>query len=64
MTARIGSPPRAGAPYVVQGLLRELDGRKTRTASAMFDGSGRLVAQAEQLWIAVDASVVAQLQAG
>ena len=64
MTARVESPPQAGAPYVVQGLLRALDGRKTWTASAMFDDTGRLVAQAEQLWIAVDASVVAQLQAG
>lgn len=64
MCARVGSPPQAGAAYVVQGLLREIDGRKTWTASAMFDEGGQLVAQAEQLWIAVDATVVAQLQAG
>lgn len=64
MTAQVESPPRAGAPYVVQGLLRGMDGRKTWTASAMFDENGRLVAQAEQLWIAVDAAVVAELQRG
>jgi hypothetical protein len=64
MTARVESPPQAGTPYVAHGLLREVDGRKTWTASALFDADGRLVAQAEQLWIAVDAAVVARLQSG
>lgn len=64
MCARVESPPQAGSTYVLVGRLRQVDGRKTLTASAMFDADGRLLAQAEQVWIAVDASVVAQLQSG
>lgn len=62
MCARVESPPQAGSSYAVVGVTRKVEGRKTWTASAMFDAAGRLVAQAEHLWIAVDAATVARLQ--
>lgn len=51
-----------GATYVVVGTLLGVDERKTWTATALFDDQEQLLAQAEQLWIAVSAEVVAQLQ--
>jgi hypothetical protein len=62
MAARIGSPPQAGAAYVVVGTMVRTEGRKTWTATTMFDTDGQVVAQAEQLWIAVDWAVVHHLQ--
>ncbi len=64
MAARIGSPPQAGASYVVVGTMVRSEGRKTWTASTMVDPDGLVLAQAEQLWIAVDWAVVQDLQAG
>ena len=63
MCARIESPPQAGTSYVVVGTLLRTGGRKTWTASAMFDGD-RVVAQAEHLWLVVDWAVVQHLQSG
>jgi hypothetical protein len=62
MCARVESPPQAGSSYAVVGATRRTEGRKTWAATAMFDADGRLVAQAEQLWIAVTPEVVARLQ--
>ena len=62
MTAVVGSPPQAGTPYVVVGTTVRVEGRKTFTASAMYDQGGALVAQAQHVWIAIDPSVVRQLQ--
>jgi hypothetical protein len=62
MCARVPSPPRAGTPYAVVGATRRIEGRKTWTASAMFDPAGRLVAQAEHVWVAIDRETVAALQ--
>jgi hypothetical protein len=62
MSARVESPPQAGSAYALVGVVRRTEGRKTWTASAMFDDAGRRVAQAEHLWIAVSAEVVARLQ--
>ena len=64
MCARVESPPQPGASYAVVGLARATEGRKTWAATALFDDAGRLVAQAEQLWIAVDWAVVQHLQQG
>ncbi|HET6561843.1 MAG TPA: hypothetical protein VFG72_08205 [Marmoricola sp.] len=64
MAARVGSPPQAGASYVVVGTQVRSEGRKTWTASAMFDTDGHVIAQAEQLWIVVDWAVVQHLQGG
>lgn len=64
MTARVLSPPQAGTAYVVVGTTVRSEHRKTWTASALYDGAGRLVGQAQHLWIAIDPSVVSRLQAG
>jgi hypothetical protein len=62
MTALIESPPQAGTPYAVVGTTVRIEGRKTWTASALYDEESTLVAQAQHLWIAIDPSGVAQLQ--
>jgi hypothetical protein len=62
ISARIGSPPEAGTAYVLVGTLLRTEGRKTWAATTMIDTDGRVVAQAEQLWIVVDWAVVHRLQ--
>jgi hypothetical protein len=56
MTARVHSLPVVDEEHVVVGLDRGNEGRKTFTASALYASSGRLVGQAEHVWIAVDAA--------
>lgn len=56
ITARIDRAPRVGSTYVVVGEHRRTDGRKTWTASALYDEQGDLLAEASHLWIAVDAA--------
>lgn len=46
------APPQAGSSYVVVGRHVRTEGRKTWTASGMYDDAGRLVARAQHLWIA------------
>ena len=53
MAARVDERPRAGERYVVGGWLREHDGRKVHTASAVWDDSGAVVASARATWITV-----------
>lgn len=57
MTAEVRTPVTAGRTYVVAGALLGTEGRKTRTATAVHDEEARLVARAEQVWIAVDPGV-------
>lgn len=64
MTAVVESPPQAGTAYAVVGTTVRTEGRKTWTASALYDGQGLLVGKAQHLWIAIDRSVVEQLQKG
>lgn len=54
MTARVDDLPVIGEPHVVVGEGRGRDGRKTFTASTLYDSAGRVVAAAEHTWIAVD----------
>ena len=54
MTARVHALPVVDAEHVVVGLDRGAEGRKRFTASALYDATGQLVAQAEHVWIAVD----------
>jgi hypothetical protein len=56
MTARIDALPVVGEPHVVVGQRRGTDGRKTFTASTLYDSDHRVVATAEHVWIAVDPS--------
>ena len=62
IAARVEHLPEVGTPYVVVGTHLRTEGRKSWTASAMFDADGQLVGQAEQLWITVDRAVLRQLQ--
>ena len=54
MTARLASRPVVGVPHVVVGEHRGTEGRKTMTASSLYDADGALVGTSEQLWIAID----------
>jgi len=56
MTARIDTLPVIGEPHVAIGGDRGRDGRKTFTASTLYDSDGRVVAVAEHIWFAVDAA--------
>jgi hypothetical protein len=53
ITAAIASWPRIGRPHVVVGRLLREEGRKTFTATSLYD-EGRLVGRAEHTWIHVD----------
>jgi hypothetical protein len=54
MTARVDALPVVGEPHVVVGQRRGADGRKSFTASTLYDSDHRVVATAEHVWIAVD----------
>ena len=54
MTARVDALPVVGEPHVVVGRRQGVDGRKSFTASTLYDGDGRVVATARHVWIAVD----------
>ena len=52
---RLTSGARGKQPLdLVVGEGRGRDGRKTFTASTLYDADGRVVATAEHTWIAVD----------
>jgi hypothetical protein len=59
ITARIDALPVIGEEHVLVGAGRGHDGRKTWSASTMYDADGRVVASAEHLWIAVDPAAFA-----
>lgn len=50
-TAQVLRAPRVGETHVVMGHLREVDGRKVHTGSALYDSEGVLLAQARATWI-------------
>lgn len=56
MTAQVDDLPVVGEPHVVVGTMRGGEGRKTFTASTLYDSDERIVARAEHVWIAVDPS--------
>jgi hypothetical protein len=56
ITARVDALPVVGEPHVVVGARLRRDGRKTFTASTLYDADGRVVATAQHVWIAVDPS--------
>ncbi|MDQ1668454.1 MAG: hypothetical protein QOE40_515 [Actinomycetota bacterium] len=53
MAAAVDALPQAGEQYVVVGRALAVEGRKTFTASTMYDGDGRVVGRAEATWIAM-----------
>lgn len=54
ITARLDALPRLGEEHVVVGLAGTREGRRTHTASTIYDADGRVVARAEHVWVAVD----------
>lgn len=54
MTARIDTLPAIGEEHVVVGEARRKEGRKSFTATTLYDSEGRVVATAEHVWLAVD----------
>ena len=54
MTARLDASPVVGEPHVVVGRHLGRDGRKSFTASTLYDGVGRIVASARHIWLQVD----------
>jgi hypothetical protein len=51
LRSRLERPVEAGAPHVVAGWAIGRDGRKHRSATAIYDSGGEPVAWAEALWI-------------
>ena len=54
MTARVDARPVVQEPHVVVGRHLGRDGRKSFTASTLYDADGRVVACARHTWIQVD----------
>lgn len=54
LTVRLESLPVIGDEHVVVGEHRGEEGRKTFTATTLYDAAGRAVAISEQVWISVD----------
>ncbi|MEI2712086.1 MAG: hypothetical protein V9G04_02030 [Nocardioides sp.] len=54
MTARVDALPRAGEQHVIVAEGRGREGRKSHTATTIYDEDGRQVATAEHVWIQVD----------
>jgi hypothetical protein len=54
IAAWVDALPVVGEPHVVVGRELSTEGRKTFTASTIYDADGRIVARARHTWIAVD----------
>ena len=54
ITARVDALPVVGEQHVVVGRWLGAEGRKTFTASTLYDSDGRVVATADHVWLAVD----------
>jgi hypothetical protein len=54
MTACVDAVPAAGEPHVVMGQAARAEGRRTWTASTLYDPDGRIVGRAAHVWVAVD----------
>lgn len=54
MTAQVFTPPALGEEHIVLSWSRGDDGRKRHAGSALFTADGRLLARADQTWIAID----------
>jgi len=58
MTARVLSTPQVNRRCVVVGQVRDIEGRKAFTASALYDDTGELFAHAEATWLTIDPATV------
>ena len=59
ITGEVYAPAEVGERHVVMGRLLGEDGRKTFTATTLYDSDGRVVARAEHVWITVDPAMFA-----
>jgi hypothetical protein len=57
MTARVDALPVVGEAHVVVGRHLATEGRKSFTASTLYDADGRVVAAARHTWLQVDPAV-------
>jgi hypothetical protein len=53
MTAEVMRPPTAGESLLATGWLRQQDGRKRHTSTALYTEGGDLVGRSEQIWLTV-----------
>jgi hypothetical protein len=51
LTARLGCPLRVGEPHTIVSWAVDADGRKHRSAAALFDSDGILTCASRALWI-------------
>ena len=58
MTAAVPDLPVVGEPHVVMAWPRGHDGRKYYSGTCLYDGDGRVLAQAVAVWISVDPASV------
>ena len=58
MTASIRTLPEVGLPHVVMAWPRGQDGRKYYSGTCLYTDDGRLLAQADAVWIVVNAGAV------
>lgn len=54
MTACVDALPVVGEEHVVVGASRGSEGRRTWTASTLYDSDGRVVGRAQHTWVAVN----------
>ncbi|MDN5895704.1 MAG: hypothetical protein L0H93_16975, partial [Nocardioides sp.] len=54
MVTAVDTLPVIGEEHVLVGAKKGAEGRKTFTASTLYDNDGRVVARAEHVWIAID----------
>lgn len=54
ITAAVERRARVGERLVVVGQHLDTSGRKTRTATSVYDAAGQVVGRAAQLWLSVD----------
>jgi hypothetical protein len=57
MTARLDRLPVVGEEHVVVGEVREVKGRRSMTATTLYDAAGGLVGTAEHVWVSVDPAI-------
>jgi hypothetical protein len=54
MTAEVDALPAIGEEHAIVGQMLGEDGRKSFTATTLYDADGRIVGRARHTWIAVD----------
>ncbi|MDP9444360.1 MAG: hypothetical protein M3P83_08435, partial [Actinomycetota bacterium] len=54
ITAQVDASAEVGERHVVMGRLLGQEGRRTFTATTVYDSDGRVVGRAEHTWVAVD----------